>query len=511
MPTVKRLLLLICAVFALALHAEGQSNWSLGPLYDSFPLTLDPGRRTEIAGPLYYSEKKDTQELWSCPPLFSYVQDPDVELEEFDFLYPLITYDRYGAEYRLQLLQLLSLAGGNTQEEIGRRRFTLFPFYFQQRSAEPDSDYTAVFPLYGTLKNRLFRDKIHFVMFPLYVKSWKKDIVTANYVFPFFHLRQGDALSGWQFWPLVGHEEKDITTKTNRLDEVEPVGGHDKRFVLWPFFLKTHTDIGTDNPQKLLSIVPLYVETRSPQRDSTSYGWPLGVTITDDRVKNFHEVGAPWPLVVFTRGVGKHTTRFWPLFSRASNTNLESNFYLWPVYKYNRLHSDPLDRERTRILFFLYSDIIEKNTQTGDFARRQDLWPFFTKRRDLSGNERLQILSLLEPILPNNKSIERNYSHLWSLWRSEKNVKSSSTSQSLLWNLYRRDASPAGKKISALFGLFQYQQDAEGKKWRLFYIPVGQKRAASVPLAKGKGEVPLAPAGGTHGSTLLRLKTDVHK
>ena len=133
--------------------------------------------------------------------------------------------------------------------------------------------------------------------------------------------------------------------------------------------------------------------------------------------RRFDEWGTPWPLIVFTRGEGKYTSRVWPFFSHAHNDTLTSRWYGWIVYKYNAFNSPPLERERTRILFFLYSDVSERSTETGAEHRRRDFWPLFTFRKDLNGNTRLQVLAVLEPILPNNKSIERNYSPLWSIWR----------------------------------------------------------------------------------------------
>jgi len=82
----------------------------------------------------------------------------------------------------------------------------------------------------------------------------------------------------------------------------------------------------------------------------------------------------------------------------------------------------------------------------------------------------------LEPLLPNNRGIERNYSPLWSLWRSEANPKTGASSQSLLWNLYRHERTPQIRKCSLLFGLFQYQSGSEGGRLRVFYIPVAQTR-----------------------------------
>ena len=106
-----------------------------------------------------------------------------------------------------------------------------------------------------------------------------------------------------------------------------------------------------------------------------------------------------------------------------------------------------------------------------------DFLPFFSYRRDFNGNSRLQVLALLEPFTPTSKSIERNYSPLWALWRAEKNPQTGAASQSLLWNLYRREATPEAKKCSLLFGLFQYQSGSKGKSMRLFYIPLGGKKA----------------------------------
>ena len=451
-----------------------------GPIFDQFSLTLDSGHRTEAIGPFFYNQEKDTEKTWAVPPLLSYDADPAVESKEFDLLYPVLTYERYGREYRWQLGQLLSFSGGQNPDDFSARRFTIFPFYFQQRSPDPNKNYTTLFPLYGHIRDRLFRDEIFFVMFPIYGESRRRDVVTDNYLYPFFHLRHGEGLQGWQFWPLIGSEHKDVTTKTNGFGETEVIGGHDKFFTLWPVYFHQNNGIGTDNPEKLRAALPLYSVVRSPRRDSTSALWPF-FTWIEDREKKYHEWEGPWPFVVVARGEGKTTTRVFPLFSCSHNDTLESDFYLWPLYKYKRLHPEGLDRERVRILFYLFSNVTEKNTETGAERKRVDFWPLFTWRHEFNGNSWLQILALVESALPNNRGVERNWSPLWSLWRSENNPQAGATSQSFLWNLYRRDTTPGSKKCSLLSGFFQYQSDSEMKKLRLFYIPALKwhgKRAA---------------------------------
>lgn len=469
-----------CTAVFLTCFTSGAADFSFGPLYDQFPLTLAPGKRTEAAGPLFIHEERDTQELWAVPPLFSYVREPHLDMAEFDIGYPILSYDRYGKEYRFHILQVFSFAGGQNQDEDVQRRFTLFPFFFYQRSTDPELNYTALVPFYGSLQNRLFRDEVDFVLMPLYVKSRKKDVVTWNYLYPVFHWRRGNELKGWQVWPLVGHEHKNPTTRTNVADQVEIIGGHDRFFALWPFYMDNELGIGTDNPQRQLSMLPLFTSLRSPNRDSFTAPWPLGLTLTHDREKKYREAGVPWPFIVFARGEGKEVSRIWPLFSHAKGGSKETSFYLWPVYRNTKLYSPPLDRERTRILFFLYSDVRLGNTETGMTSRRRDLWPLFTYRRDLDQNERLQVLSVLEPLLPNSKSIERNYSPLWSIWRSEKNAKTGARSQSLLWNLYRRDVTQKKTKISFLLGLVQREKTETGVSWKLFHVSNTRKKQDEV-------------------------------
>ncbi|TAK99954.1 MAG: hypothetical protein EPO07_10355 [Verrucomicrobia bacterium] len=499
---------LLVLVLATLLPAAAHAGEVFGPAFSQFSLTLESGQRTEAVGPLYYRQTTEWGNTLALPPLFSKFEAPDLSRTEIDFAYPLLTYDRDGTEWRWQLFQLLSFDGSADQSAHKNRQFTLFPFYFQQLSDDPKQTYHALFPIYGHLQRRLFRSEIDFVLWPLYVKttryatintngeaspplgiasSWftprSGEVTTYNYVYPFFHLRYGDGLRGWQFWPVTGHELKVVTTKTNSWGDAETIPGHEKRFVLWPFYFDETRGIGSTNIEKQWTLLPLYSQMRSPRRDSTSYGWPFGVIITDDREKKYHEVDALWPLVVFAHGEGKTARRIWPLFSQAHNDTVESDFYLWPLYKYNRLHSGALDRDRTRILLFLYSHVNEKNTETGKAKHRSDFWPLYTHQTDFNGNSRLQILAPLEPILPASKSIARDYSPIWSLWRSEHNPTTHAASQSLLWNLYRHERAGVDKKCSLLFGLFQYQSGATGGNVKLFYLPLGATKTKPQPPA----------------------------
>ncbi|MCX7872769.1 MAG: hypothetical protein N2487_05740 [Verrucomicrobiae bacterium] len=469
----------ICLSVLILANLTAKADLSLGPLYNRSALTLSEGWREEWLGPFFYRELSDTTYTIGIPPLLSYYHDSDIDRRGFDFLYPLLGYREYGSEYRFNIFQIFSLSGGSSGEDGRAKRTTIFPIYFKQHSTNPEENYTAIVPFYGTLKNRLFYEEVHFVMFPFYSQTKKKGAVTDNYLVPFFHVRRGLGLKGWQFFPLYGHETKTPFSFTNKYDELEFSPGHEKSFALWPIYIESITGIGSTNQISQRIILPFFSYQESELRRSITAPWPIGLTITRDDEKKYNEFGFPWPFFVIARGEGKNITRFWPLFGEASNPYKESDFYLWPLYKYNKLNTETADSERVRIGFFLYSDSISINKESGDASRRTSLWPLFHHNIDVDGKAKLISPALLEPIFPSNKPIERNYSPLWGLCREEKNPKDGKYSKSLLWNLLREDKTKEKQKCSALFGLIQVEKTQESTKIKLFHIPVSNKQTKS--------------------------------
>jgi hypothetical protein len=489
-----------------SVQAADDPVFNSGLAYDRFDLTIQSGTRTEIGGPLFFNQDDEEYFTWGFPPLFVYSTNKLVDSEEMDFLYPLWTYDRFGDQKRWQFLQIINHSTGDFQDETVRRKLTLFPFYFHRKSTDPEQNYTAVWPFYGRLVNRLYYRQIDFAMWPIWVKTqregtvsrspeeeftspffrWREqrrvDVTTYNVLAPFFHYREGPGLKGWQALPLFSWERKAVTHRADKWGDEEMVPGHRHLTILWPLFFSQDRKLGTLNEEKFRAFLPFFSILRSPYRDSSTYLWPIGLTITEDRARQYKEVGLPWPFIVFAHGEGKTTKRVFPIASYSCNGPLESRFILWPVWKYNAIHAETLDRRRGRVLWFLYSNTVEENKDTGDFRRRVDFWPLFTHRKEMDGRRRLQVLALLEPFMPNIDSVERDWSPLWSIWRSESNPKTGARSRSLLWNLYRRESAPDSRKCSLLFGLFQYQSSADRSRVRLFYIPFGGGKARAEGL-----------------------------
>lgn len=454
-----------------------------GPLAHQFSLALEPGERDEFLGPLFSVQRGETNLLWTVAPFVSRYTEPELERSQVEFLYPLVGYARFGTEWRLQIAQFLNFHGGKTVDGEAKQRRTLFPFFFSQRSSNPTNDYWALLPFYGHAQNHLFRHEIRFVAAPLYVWSRKGEMETDNYLFPFFHVRHGGGVNGWQFLPLLGHETKPPLVRTNTLlDEPETIPGYDKWFALFPFFHHEDLNLGTTNEEHRRILLPLYSLQRSPARDNTTLMWPF-FSYTDDRENRFREWGLPYPFVGWARGAGKHANRVFPFWGKATNANLTSDFVLWPIYTHHLIHTPELIRERTRILWFPYSDTRLADPQTGVERRRRDLWPLFSWKREFDGRERLQVLAISEPVIPDNGAIERNWEPLWTLFRADKNPKTGASSQSLLWNLWRRDVAKNSERQSFFFGLVRTRRETAGQHWRFFWLPFDH--ATNAPAKSG--------------------------
>jgi hypothetical protein len=98
-----------------------------GPAWQTFDLTLSPGTRTEIAGPFYYRQQRETEETRAWPPFYSRYTDPVLGSGEINILFPLYSYEYYGDQYRWQFAQMFSHAGGPTPGVAeDARRFTIY-------------------------------------------------------------------------------------------------------------------------------------------------------------------------------------------------------------------------------------------------------------------------------------------------------------------------------------------------------------------------------------------------
>lgn len=448
------------------LAAAADRHFSAGPLIAHVPLTLEPGEAWEAAGPLWYDQQTEDFHLRGVPPFWTRYDEPYLENTDVYVVPPLYSRHTYGEDRTWQIFQLIRYVHQVGVDDRVTDRFVVFPLVFWQNSTDPDQRYRAIMPFYGRVKGRLFRDEWSFVLFPLYLQTRKRDVVTDNYVAPIVHVRRGNGLRGWQVWPLVGHETKEPTTRTNLVGETAVIPGHRKFNLVWPLYWRHDLGLGGDDERRIRGLLPLWWSDRAPTRDHHSVLWPF-FSWTDDRAEQYRQWNLPFPFFAIARGEGKTLDRYWPIYSYGHKPGVESGLWFWPLYRWRRLEGENFTLEKKTVAIVLYRDIEQTKREAGTTRRTRASWPFFLAENEPDGRRRLQVPALFEP-LNDGRGVRRNWSPLWSLYRREDNPAAGASSESLLWNLWREDTRDEVTRGSLLFGLVQYQAAPDARRWRLF-------------------------------------------
>ena len=468
-------LLLLGLVAAPAHGGEGDNGAiiTFWPFFDYRESPRDDFSNLSILGPLIKIEHHKQDDDIAVRPLFYRSANSNNHSAETTWLYPLARTDESPDVSRFQMLQLLQ-HNVYHKNEVERRETDsmLFPFYISGQS-EKYGPYTSIFPFYGDIYERFWKDEYHYVMFPLYARTVKKGTTTRNYLYPFFSVIEGDNETGFQFWPLYGQSEKK--------------GVYRKNFVLWPFYLTEESGLDTDNPTAKRYILPFYAASDSPKRTSRYYLWPFFGHMTDSAKKE-EEWDYFWPFWRKARGEQRNVDSYLPFYSYEQYKDRSKTWYLWPLYRHEEEGSDRFRQERDRLLFFLYSDRREQWLKDGSERRTTALWPLFFYRRDQHEVKSISVPAPVEPIL-DRPGIEKNWAPLWRLYQ-QKWKDNGDSAVSFLWNLYWHEvrgndmayeffpllsyrSENKGTDVSVFKGLVRYRNDGSDSSLSLLWLPFG--------------------------------------
>lgn len=496
------LVALSLVVISAAEGASGGDDGERGTIFTFWPFVdyrESPGEEfsnLSIFGPLIKVQRRGDETVTAVRPLYYCEQQEESGRTKTDYLYPVASSESSPEVATLQVLKLYQKnayrLGERDKEEKGTM---LFPFYITGESKKY-GPYTSVFPFYGDIYERFWRDEYHYVLFPLYGRTVKGGTTTRNYLYPFFSTIQGERESGFGVWPLYGQSAKE--------------GVYRKQYTLWPFFMAEKTALDTDNPTERLSVLPFYVATDSPKRSTRHYLWPF-FGWSEDRERGTAETYYLWPFVMTARGEGRSVDRYLPFYSEELGKESLKRWYLWPLYRHDEISSGTFGQERDRVLYFLYSDNREWWPADGAERRRTALWPLFTYTRDTRGVKSFAFPAPLEPIL-DREGIERSWSPLWRLYVQRWNDVGDSA-VSFLWNLYwhekRSDdfacefypvlsyrSEKRSTELAVLKGLIRYRDDEGEKRLSLFWLPfsVSWRGGEGSPVSAGSETTMLSRA-----------------
>jgi len=470
--------LLVLLAFAPASGAEqGEEGtiFTLWPLVDYRESPAEGFSNLSLLGPLIKYQKHGKDRDLAVRPFFYKESHSEEQAESTYFLYPAAHHESTPEADTLNVLQLFRKDTYRKQEEDELEKSTmLFPFYISGDS-DKYGPYRAVFPIYGDLYERFWRDEYHFFMFPLYGSTVKRGTTTNHYLWPIFSTTKGENEDGFGVFPLYGQSQK--------------TGVYQKRFVLWPFYTAEQTGLDTDNPTQKKFFFPLYAATDSPKKTSRSYLWPF-FGYTEDRERNVEEVNYLWPLVTKVRGEKRRKDSFLPFYSHEIFAQGEKSWYLWPVYKHEELNSDVFRQEIDRVLFFLYRSNHEQWPKDGYDRRRTALWPLFLYQKSPGGVSSISLPAPVEPIL-DKEGIEKNWAPLWRIYQRRWDREGNSAS-SLLWNLYWHErrgddlayelfplisyrGTKKERELKLLKGLISLKRTGEEQALNLLWLPFGPK------------------------------------
>jgi hypothetical protein len=479
MPT--RAILLCILIFlsmTLPLRAEEEgakeeagSIFTFWPLIDYRESPREKFSSLSILGPLVKIRNSGDSADIAIRPFFYRSGSQSDGTASTEYLYPLASSETWREGSFFQVLKLYQKRSERTDGDVDKRTM-LFPFYISGRS-EKYGRYVSVFPFYGDIYERFWRDEYHYVLFPFYGRTVKNGTETSNYLYPFFSVTRGENESGFQFWPLYGQSEKE--------------GVFRKRFAMWPVYFLEESGLDTAAPARRFYLFPFYTSAESVMRSERHYLWPFFGYVSD-RGKGEEERDYFWPFVVTIRGETRNLDRYLPFFSEDRRKNSLKRWYMWPLYSHEESNCESFRQERDRVLFFLYSDNREIWTIDDRQRRRLAVWPFLTYRNDERGVKTFTFPAPVEPVL-NKEGIERSWAPLWRIYIQKWNDAGDSA-VSFLWNLYWHEkrnkdlayeffpfvfyrSEKQGTEFSLIKGLVRYRETGTKKKLNFLWLPFG--------------------------------------
>ncbi len=488
---------LLTAIPAWCEDGKGDSGegtvFTLWPLIDYRESPKEGFSNLGILGPLIKIQKQRDEHILAFRPLFFRTSHETQQTAVTDYLYPLASKEVTPEVSRFQVLQLLQINSFRKDEPENQEQDSMFfPFYINGTSKKYGA-YTSLFPLYGNIYERFWRDKYHFILFPLYGSTVNKGTTSRNYLFPIFNTIEGERESGFHLWPLYGQSSKE--------------GVYRKRFVLWPFYLTSQTGLDTTNPAEKLFLFPFYAATDSPDKTARSYLWPF-IGYSEDRSRKETERDYVWPLCWTVRGEERRVDSFLPFYFNEEKKESKRSWYLWPLFRRDSLTSDDFVRERERLFYFFYIDSRERWPKDGTERRRTTFWPLFVYSRDTRGVKTFSFPAPVEPILDRD-GIEHAWAPLWRIYQ-QRWTDNGDSMASFLWNLYWHETrgnslayelypllgyrgEPGLTDMSILKGMVRYRSDGNRKKLNLLWLPFG---FAWESLSTEKNDTRAAVGGG---------------
>jgi hypothetical protein len=474
------MLWIVLAVISFATPSTGCCNSDLAPFLSNGDDSTLLARRSSVMGPFFSEDVDGATTYGAIRPLFVACNDSTTDTGWVCSFYPLFSRIDYPNGYRWNIFELC--VGSKSVSAIGNpiTSFEIWPICWHYDNGVPEESYDGVFPIAGTLQNRLFFKRIDWFLFPAFARFEQKDHADVCVFWPIFRSRTGENTRGFAVWPLAGHFEKsDVYSDT---------------YAIWPLFYNNYRTLpvakggGTAHN---LGILPIYASETAPGLVSRTFVWPFfGYTTKTSPREPYHETRIFYPFIVFGKGDNIDIERCLPLFSHEFTPQKHKTWVLWPMLRVDDTRMDALEIHKELLFYFIYKNEVQTSPGRTFKARKTQVWPLFGYIDNGAGRKQFQILNPFEPLLGGNEMVRHSWTPFFALYRYERS--GDEMRKSFLWDfvrckqdggskdfsislVYHKKETPGHVRWSVAKGLFS-RENKDGKVlWRALWGLIGPK------------------------------------
>ncbi|MFH0953576.1 MAG: hypothetical protein V1873_04535 [Verrucomicrobiota bacterium] len=458
----KRLLLWAAAAFLLAVPVRGAGteprtfDWGF---IASRQVDVNGDLRLKLLGPFFESAVSTNGLLfWAFRPVYGSVRDPADQHAVKDILWP-VAYDlQFRNEHGWRFLLAFYKNFDVTVPEP-RYRFWILPIYFQGRDKHGQS-YVGVFPLGGQVNEILGRDEATFFLFPLTMYSSINKVETRDVLWPIYSRTEGKGIYRFRVFPFYSRAiHRDLW---------------EKRFILWPFWTWAHYHYPRSSGTGYI-VFPLWGHFDLQDQKAWLVFPPLFRFSWGQRMNYSY---CPWPFFQMSSGEIEKLY-FWPLWGRKTMPGLKTTFFLWPIFRTEKVDRGDAVARRFMAVPFVQTEVLTKRPEAkgekGEVVSRYfKLWPLFRYQREGSARH-FRFLELWP--LRHTAPVERCYAPLWTLYSHA--AVGDSVGNEVLWGLYRSSRRGSEERSVSLFPLAEWSRDSRGegrREWAVLKGLVGYRR-----------------------------------
>ena len=419
----------------------------------------------QILGPLYASHvAPDGSTEQVLRPLW--LRTAENDKTSTYLLYPFFTWRRDATGASFSFFQLVNHQQDSAAPGEATQGFDVWPFYFSRQTGDPATSYHALLPIAGSIKNRFGKDRLTWILFPLWLNTDKAGKHITSAPWPFIRVINGAGHRGFEIWPLFGWREHP--------------GDYRSQFYLWPLIYKQERNLSDPQPDVRLGFLPFYARETGASYLSETYIWPFfGYTHRTAPTK-YDEARYFWPFLVQGRGDQHYVNRFAPFYTHSIVKGYDKTWLLWPFFRRAHWSESGIAHQETTILHYLYSSVEQRSltNPTAAPATKTHLWPLLTLWDNGAGRKQAQFPSPLEVIFPHNEPVRKLYTPLFALYRFEQ-LAPGDNRHSFLWSFLTWHNSPAEKEFH--LGPLGWQRTADRPHGKFFFFASRSPSATKAP------------------------------